>query len=253
MRRGVIARVLVGVLALTVGACGGGNGGGSSDQEYVDALVANFEADDETPESIDADDARCLAEAILDTYGAEAFEAADLTVTDVRDPATDLSQVAEPSDEQAQELGAALQACGVGDGFASVFAEGFEMGADGEECLADRFDNDNGVARFLGASMLSNTLPERDARVIVDVLAECIDLGGEVMRQSGLELTEAEIACLGTELEGTEAFKKFMAQTMAGEDVSEDAFAAATLSSMTTCLTPERMAEIGADDAGAGT
>jgi hypothetical protein len=44
-----------------------------------------------------------------------------------------------------------------------------------------------------------------------------------------------------------------MAQTMAGEDVSEDAFAAATLSSMTTCLTPERMAEIGADDAGAGT
>jgi hypothetical protein len=250
MRRGGIAVVLIGVLALVLAACSGGDGGGSGDQEYVDALIANFEADEETPDSIDAEDARCLAEAILDTYGAETFEDADLTVSDVRDPATDLSLVGELSDEQAQELGAAVQACGVGDGFASVFAEGFEMGDDGEECLADRFDNDSGVARFLGASMLSNddTLPERDARVIVDVLAECIDLGGEVMRQSGLELTEAEIACLGTELEGTEAFKTFMAQTMAGEDVSEDAFAAATLSSMTTCLTPERMAEIGADD-----
>jgi hypothetical protein len=249
MRRGGIAVVLIGVLALALGACGGGDGGGSSDQEYVDALIANFEADEETPENVDSDDARCLAEAIVDTYGAQRFEDADLTVADVRDPETDLSQAGELSDEQAQQLGAAVQACGVGDSFASVFAEGFEMGDDGEACLADRFDTDSGVARFLGASMLANddTLPERDARVIVDVLAACIDLGGEVMRQSGLELTEAEIACLGTELESTEAFKDFMAQTMAGEDVGEDAFATATLSAMTKCLTPERMAEIGAD------
>jgi hypothetical protein len=246
MRRGVVVPVVLSVLAsFVVGACGGDDTPTATDQEYVDALIEGLLAADDTPDSVSDEDARCLAQAIVDVYGAGDFEDADLSVADVRDPDADLGALSGPDAEQARQLGEGVQACRVGDAFAVSFAEGLSAGEEGEACVAQRLDDDPDVAPFLGALMVTrDEASARDAAALIDVLVECVDLGAGFIQQF-FTLTEAELACLDTELEGTDEFKEFMARSLVGEDVNENDLGAATGPALTTCLTPARLAEIG--------
>jgi hypothetical protein len=70
------------------------------------------------------------------------------------------------------------------------------------------------------------------------------------MKESGFELTEAELDCLDTKLEASNDFKRFVARLIVGADVNENDLGAATGAAITTCLTPERLQEIGVTGSG---
>jgi hypothetical protein len=253
MRRGVIVCVVIMLLAGAVlGACGGDdNGSTATDQDYVDALVDGLLADPNAPDTISEDDARCIAEAIVDVYGAGDFEEADLSVSDVKDPDSDLSALPGPSKEQARSIGEGVQACKVGDSFAPLFIEGFGADKAAEPCIAKRLDDDKDVAPLLGTSIITDDeISQADAAVLVDVLAECIDLGAIVVKEFGLPLTDVELACLDKELEGSEVFRQYVARQIAGEKVNEDDLGAATGTAITKCMTPERLKELGFTESG---
>ena len=253
MRRGVTSCVVIMLFASVVlGACGGDDGGSTAtDQQYVDALTDGLLDAPEAPDTLSEDDARCVAEAIVDVYDASDFEDADLTVSDVKDPDTDLGALPGPSKEQARQLGAGVQACKIGDVFAAIFIEGIGAGRDGQPCVAKRMDEDKELAPLLGVSMLTeDVISAADAAKLVDVLVDCTDLGAAMVKQSGWRLTDAELACLDKELEGADGFKQYVARLFAGEDVNEDDLGAATGAALTKCITPERLQEIGIDGSG---
>lgn len=254
MRRGVMLVLVIGLTCLALGACGGSTSSKSdaTDAQYVDALTASLLAAKDTPKSVDETDARCLAEAIVSVYGADGFEHAKLSVKDVRNPKTDLGALSGPTESQARRVGVGVQACNVGDSFASALVQGLNANKTSEACLTQRLNSDEKVAPYLGASMVTvDSISEHDARALIDVLVDCVDLGSAAMSsQSGLKLTDAETTCVNAELERSEVFKKFETRVFAGRNVTPADMGAAATPALTKCLTPERLRQLGVTKSG---
>jgi hypothetical protein len=247
MRR-TAGAVLVLALAAGAAACGGDDGGGAglsaADQEYVDALVASAVNDEDRPEDLSRDDVECVGRVIVDHYDAQAFEDAGLSVDDVREPGASLDALPAPSPREATEMGEAIQECEVGDVFAALFAEEFGA-ASSEKCLADALDTDPRAAAFLGVAMIDSD-PSRDqARALVGVMADCIDLGEMTVSRMGLPLATDEEDCVAGEAQDSEDVRDLLAQSMSGSAPTDAQSLAAFGPIFEECLTPARLAELG--------
>jgi hypothetical protein len=226
--------------------CGGG-GDSASQDELVDALADGLMADPERPDELTREHAECTAEAFFVVYEPSDFEDAGLELEDLQEPDPDLSDLPAPSDEQAEQIGAAIQDCELGVVFGASFAA--EVGTDeaGAACVGERFNTDDSLRRFLGASLIDEDadLQQPDARALTDVLVECADFARRTLAEANLGLTDAEIDCTAPELEDTDAFRDAIAAEFAGAEVSENDQMAAVLPALTKCLTPQRLVELG--------
>lgn len=152
---------LITVLALGAGACGGddsddagsnGDGGSGSDQTTTTEATATGDGAAHTRdeyvtllggggEGFTEDEARCMAEAVVDTIGVDTLEEADAFAQIEDDPDATLTDVGVVlDDQQVSALGAAIGAC---VDLRVKFEE--QMAADGmsaalAECLAGGLD-----------------------------------------------------------------------------------------------------------------
>jgi hypothetical protein len=188
MRRTLLALLALAASATLLVACGddddSGDGGDRSEleQAHVDAWLVNLTESDEGLQA-DEDDARCMAEAIVDEVGTAPFEEADVTPEEIEggDSPGQLAGDGAISEDQARAVIDAWDGCGdVARLFAVSGASDFGLDDDGVDCLAERLDGSDAFDAILVASFTSASGEPQDAPAVAEFL-EIIEAcsGGE--------------------------------------------------------------------------
>ncbi len=206
----------VGVLVFALGACGGGDG--VSEQEYVDALAEAMTsaAAGGQPLTTDASEARCAAERVVAEVGQRRLEDAGLTIDRLADPfASGTGLTAAEADAVVDAI---LECVAVGASFALQFTGEEALDADAD-CLAGRFEESGAFRGFLARSLREG----RDAaptgelgEELSDIILDCVEFGAVFAQGLGVDLTEAEIACLDDAIRRSETLRELLAEGLAG-------------------------------------
>jgi hypothetical protein len=169
------------VIGLALAACGGGDGGDSGSskgKEYVDAIMATFESEEEMP--IPEDDARCVAEGMVDTIGVDELEAAGVTPDDIRSASDEGGPLADfkPTETQADEMVDTMFRCvDFGDVFASSLAadeSAPDIPADKVECLGDAMEQSDTFRTSLRNEFLGvETSGDDESAAFVELFEQC--------------------------------------------------------------------------------
>ena len=127
-------------LTLLAAACGGGSG---SDQEVIDAIAGQMQAefdDDEIDVDIDAD---CMAKGIVESFGGaeKMAESFGVSVDDLISDESDITEV-DLDEPQAVQMADEIMDCGMLDVMAGGFADLLELSGDDAKCLVDSMDRD---------------------------------------------------------------------------------------------------------------
>jgi len=194
MRRRSLALLITVAVVTMLAACsdsgdggdGGGDGGGLSaeEQEYAAAFAATLE-DDEDGLSVAADEADCMAEAVMAELGVEPFEEADVAAEDI-EPGGDSSSPGEllgddaVSDEQANAIIDVWEDDCVD--LVEVLVESggaeFDLDDEGKGCFREGLGEDDLAARLLVGTFTTEDGAPDDATVndLLELLESC---GGE--------------------------------------------------------------------------
>jgi len=182
MRR-LTALVLSGFLLVTA-SCGDDDGGegdlSSEEQEFVDAAMAEYDAEEAAP--LTEDDARCIVQSMVESVGVDRLDELGIT------PEQFGSQDDAPFPEGLTEE----EANGVVDGFegcidlSGLFLDGMAedetLSAEAKECLADAFDEDTIRRIFVTMLTEGEDALEQDEDLMAEFLgifSECPEaLGG---------------------------------------------------------------------------
>lgn len=225
-----IRHIVVGAsgLALVLGACGGGDGGGAqASEEYLDALTESIMSTDEGDEPLtaDEDEARCAAERMAEEIGQERLEDAGMTIEALgeSDPFADGTDLTE--EESLQVVDAMFECVDVGAAMAGSFAADAEIPPDAAGCLGDRFEESEEFRDFFALTLREgdDAAPSPDvAERFTDALFDCVDFGEIFAAGLGAELTDDEIACLDDAIRDSDDFRELMAAEIAGDGGSGD-------------------------------
>ena len=142
--------LVIGALALALGACGDDDDGGSevseAEQPYVDALIesAAEESDDEDDEfDLDEEQAECVAPAWVGIIGADRLEEAGVEPDELPEDDFDFSTLG-LTQEDGEAMYDALGECGVEvrDAFIAGLAEDESLSDEDRQCVDEAFDED---------------------------------------------------------------------------------------------------------------
>jgi hypothetical protein len=215
----------VAVLALLVlAACSGDDSSGSSPTsaekgdklstaEYTD-LFASTISGKNSPFGASPAEAKCVAKAVVAKLGADRLQEAGLTKdwfdADSK-PGTDLTGA------EADEIVAAFYGCyNVTERYMQARA-GQPLTPQQKACVAPNTT----LREFLPVVLREGaaaTLDTRGAQSLVDTLLKCVP-AGEVFRnsvQGTLTITDAQVACLNTELRSSDDFRNGLVQALLG-------------------------------------
>ena len=192
----------VAALSFVLAACGGDDGGSDPAAEpYIEAAAASIQADNEGGFAVDDETATCIARAVVDSLGVEAFEEAEVTPEDV-EAAEEFSELGiEVDEEMVASIGEKLGGCPLADVLlAGMTSQLGDLSDEDAECLASNMDNAE-----IGESMAQGILGEQDgqeaAAPIFEAMGECPNALGAVILQSiedntGSPVDEETAACI---------------------------------------------------------
>ena len=204
----------------------------AAERPYIDAMLASAKANGSDRSGTSPTTVRCIATAIVHGYGAAAFAAAGITPAALRSPNSTLDALADPSDDAASRIGAAVQHCNIGKAaaaaFATSFAQGESINAAAMTCLAGRLGTDARARRFLVFSMLERHADLLAAHGLIGLIAACLDLPEMVLRAAHMQVDAMTRACILASLRSSDAqLKDYMAYRIAGIDTTSQEVALA--------------------------
>lgn len=138
--------VLSGLLLLGAAACGddedGGGGGDlpAEEQEYVDAAMAEYDAEEAEP--LTEDDARCIVVSMVDALGVERLEEIGLTPESFADDSDEPFPSGLEEDEANQVVDGFEGCFDMSQLFLDEMAADESLPPEARECLAEAFDED---------------------------------------------------------------------------------------------------------------
>ena len=165
--------LVIGALALVLGACGDDDDGGDvseEEQPYVDALVESAAEDDGEDLQLDEAQAECLAPEWVSILGVDRLEAAGIEPGDLAADDLDFAEL-DLSEADGEAMLDALDECDVDmrEIFLSGMTEDSELSEEDRACLDEAFDDDL-LRRILVTSLVEGE----------DALDQDEDLMGEV-------------------------------------------------------------------------
>ncbi|HUI48654.1 MAG TPA: hypothetical protein VL119_08155 [Acidimicrobiia bacterium] len=168
-----------------------------AERPYVDAMVASALANDDA----DGFD-RCVASAIVHGYGVAVFNAKKLTPAVLRRPDSTLDALPAPTAEQADEIGTALQYCGIlGDLSKGVAAEVGITDVPTTVCLSQHLATAP-ARRFVALSVLGKDLDLAAAHDMVGIVATCTDLATLILKSTNGTIDPTTRSCMVNALRG---------------------------------------------------
>ena len=192
------------------GACSEEAGLSEEEQEYSDAFAATL-GDDEDGLSVEADEAECMADAVMEELGVEPFEEKDVSPEDIK-PGEDGSPGELLGDDAvSQEQAEAIvdvwdEECVDVVAIMAKSAESeFELDPDGEECFVDGLGEGDLAKRLLIPSFTDadGTPEDEDLAALLRVMEECGGDEGSPIVQAIAEslaadgsLTDEQAQCL---------------------------------------------------------
>lgn len=193
---------------LAASACGGG---GSPDrQEYVDAAIASVEAAEEDENfEFSRRDTECIAEAIVDTVGAERLDDAGVSPAEFS-TANDLSDLDVEVDRD--DLADGINDCDVdlGEVFVDALAQSLgpvELSEESLSCITERVGDTGAIGDAMAGALLG--ADESEAVEIgeaagFEAFGQCPQAMTELIVQSieaqGLDLSAEAEACIAGEI-----------------------------------------------------
>ena len=147
----MVRRFAIGAaVALIVSACGGGDSGGSSEEQALinamgDALWADMQDDGDLPEEINEESADCVAETVVETVGYEQLQDAGITAEALE--STSLEDLPDPTED-------------LSDARAAELADGTLDCINFEELIAQQFAADGSVSEESARCVASGLLDE---------------------------------------------------------------------------------------------
>jgi hypothetical protein len=192
----------------------------AAERPYVTALVASAAAAGAGASGLHPADFRCIAAAVVHGYGAPAFVANGMTPAKLSRADSTLDALPDPSDDQIQAIGAALQRCRVGGELAKELATGLHVSDPAVvKCFGSRFDTDPTLRRVVVIDWMARKIDLLAAHVLVGLMAACIDLPSYVLVAQNVQVDPTTRACLEDALKGSEAqLKDGLALHIAGVD-----------------------------------
>lgn len=142
MRTSSLAIVVSGLLVLA--ACGDDDDGGgagslsSEEQDYVDAAMVDFDAEEAAP--MTKDDAECIVTSMVDVLGTDRLEELGLTPEDFS--STDSFPEGLTEDEADDVIKGFNECVDMADLFLQEITADQDLSDDAKECLVDAFDED---------------------------------------------------------------------------------------------------------------
>lgn len=231
-RRALLAPALL--VALVLGAC-------SDDevdaQPYVDAAAAQLAApSDEGSIALDEDEARCIAEAVVDVVGAERLDEAGITPEEFGSAGTfdALDREVDLPDDATERIGAAIDGC---TNIAAIFAEVFSanLGIDAS-CVAEQADTEAlsiaVAAGFVGEDDGSERI-EATGQLFASAAPSCVE---EVFLATSVAqgtMTQDAADCIAATLDDEVSQRVFSAATLG--ETPDAADAAVVEEAFTSC------------------
>jgi hypothetical protein len=192
----------------------------AAERPYITALVASAAAAGAGASGLHPADFRCIAAAIVHGYGAKTFADNGETPAKLSRADSTLDALPDPSDDQIQAIGAALQRCNVGGELAKEFATGLHVTDPAVvRCFGSAFDTDPTLRRLIVMDWMARKIDLLAAHVLVGLIASCIDLPSYVLDAQNVQVDPTTRACLVDALKGSEAqLKDGLALHIAGVD-----------------------------------
>ena len=212
MRRTLLLLLALAAPAALLAACGDDDDSGGGDEDaYRAAWVTNL-TDSEDGLQVEREDAECMAQALVDELGTEAFVDADVTPEEVAEgdsPGELLGDGVIPEEDARAVLDGWDDCTDVGRLLAEGAQEDFGLDADGVTCLAEGLDERGIAADLLVVSFTSSGEggPEdetvlRDFTLLVDECSAGDGEGGALVDAfasslvSDGNITEEQAQCL---------------------------------------------------------
>jgi hypothetical protein len=189
----------------------------AAEKPYIDALTASDAA---SGSDMSATASHCIAAALVHGFGVSAFSSNGMTPNALRRAGSNLDALPDPTDQQVDAIGSALQRCNIGRTLAAGFAEGLKI-SDTKTvgCFATRFNQGPLARRFVVVALLGRKVDLFAAHEAVGVLASCIDLPTFVLRSFDVPVDATTRSCLVDALRASDsALKDFMALRISGAD-----------------------------------
>jgi hypothetical protein len=211
---------------------------------WVDALVRSATSDPNRPAGTSAQQVRCVANALVDTFGAAAFPAAGYTIAKVADPNSKLNALP-VTNATLDALGRRVQSCRLGGLFAPQLAAEFPGATRSTTngCIASHLDTDTTAGRFLALGFLSRDPDQTAARGLVDVLAGCMNFAS-VAAQDLSQLTPTERACVAPKLAASPQYRDIIAEEIVGAKPTPAETIRVAAQAMIGCVSAQRLAQL---------
>jgi hypothetical protein len=190
----------------------------AEERTLIDAMVASGLASTPNDPRNTPTVIRCIATAIVHTFGASAFSAAGVTANALRAPNQNLDFLPAPTEDQGATLGSALQHCNINSTVAAALADSLQVNDKATVlCLTGRFGTPD-ARRFFALSALERHADLLAAHGLVGVIAACIDLPSVLLANAGVPLDNPLRPCLLDAFKAESArLKDLIALTMAGD------------------------------------
>jgi hypothetical protein len=182
---------------------------------------------------------RCLATAIVQTYGTNAFAKAGLTPAVLAKPNSSLGRLPKPTPDQSTTLTGAVQSCGVALHFATAIASGVHASdSSGRHCLAGQLAPGHGTDGFVANMVVERQPGTAESVGIVKAVGRCFDLVALVLQAGGLDaLTATQRDCVAKSLKDSGLIEAFFALEISGKRVPPARYQEALRPRLVPCLT----------------
>lgn len=171
MHRRLLAALAAGTLLLS--ACGDDDSGnaGSGDDEYVEAMAASMQEDEDLPFA--DEDVDCLANGFVDALGgAERLEEEGITPEDLGSDEGLQDLGLELGEEEADGIAASFGNCDVSLAELVLSEAGEDVPADVRECVEDNLDEDV-LADFFATVLVDEETGEEPPAELLEPLLTC--------------------------------------------------------------------------------
>lgn len=220
---GIVAVALllvVGVVVFVATRSDDGATGASGTDEgraYVDAMVDGTSADS----GFSADEARCMATAVVDQVGVDALQAAGITPESVR-AAGDIDVTGLLTEAEASTLAAQVAPC---IDWATMVAGELDgddvITADQARCIGDKIGESDLIREVFAQGFMGSTAgaSQESARALGEDVVACIDFGqliATAMADAGVPLSDAQTACIGAGMNSSVFVREMFAQQFTG-------------------------------------
>jgi hypothetical protein len=217
MRRTQRLLTIVALVAFAA-ACGSDDGDELSKEEqaYADAFAEDF-ADADDGIGVDADEADCMASAIMQEIGTEPFEDADVTTKDLSGDETTGQLLGDGAitTEQAESIYAAWEDCAdIPAAFASGAEAQFDADAEGVACIEDGLRDGDALRDYMVESFTSGDEPDPTSPGLSGIIALVMDCTGEGEDGAGGAFVDSIAESLAEDGSITQVQARCMAQSI---------------------------------------